>query len=364
MNTMTASPADRPVRHGDELSARAARARRWTTAGAFLAGAGSLAALVAGLTGNGATSSLANPALSLTYSVPPERVALALGIAAALVCGGLVVLGALARAVGRGSAPAGLTPARVALAVVVPLLAILALAATCDANPLALAGYLPAVLVGSLFSAELREGLAAVPWPQLLAQLAVIGTTIVTVVAALHVLDTLRGDMPRPRWQQPPSAARWGRVAVVVAVVVPLLYATTRIAWVLGWPIGFDAEAYAATGGDVRTGLVLAAGALVGCVLTIGLVRPWGERFWRWLPVLGGRPVPVALAVVPASIVAAMLLPAGISMTVAAAEQLGVASIGSLSDNWAAIGVTFLWPLWSVALAAATFAYALRRRAA
>uniref|UniRef100_UPI003B3AA5AA hypothetical protein n=1 Tax=Pseudactinotalea sp. TaxID=1926260 RepID=UPI003B3AA5AA len=93
----------------------------------------------------------------------------------------------------------------------------------------------------------------------------------------------------------------------------------------------------------------------------IGLVRPWGERFWTWLPALGGRRVPVGLAVVPASVVAAMLLAAGVSMIVAAVDQLGVGSIGSLADNWAAIGVTFLWPIWSLALALATWAYALRR---
>ncbi|MGP4029832.1 hypothetical protein [Actinomadura sp. 3N407] len=32
-------------------------------------------------------------------------------------------------------------------------------------------------------------------------------------------------------------------------------------------------------------------------LLTIGLVRPWGEVFPRWIPALGGRRVPVSLAV-------------------------------------------------------------------
>src|SRR5690606_14658002 len=133
------------------------------------------------------------------------------------------------------------------------------------------------------------------------------------------------------------AAARWGRIAVGAAIAVPLLYAFTRIAWVLGWSIGFDMDAYLSAGGDVTGGLVLAGGAIVGSLLTIGLVRPWGERFWSWVPGIGGRRVPVALAVVPASMVSPALLPAGVSMIVAAVNHLGVAGLTTLAESWAAI---------------------------
>ena len=73
-----------------------------------------------------------------------------------------------------------MTGARTVLAITVPLLAILALGAVCDANPLAFAGYIPFMAVGAAFSAELRQTLATVPWPEMLSQLAVIGATIVT----------------------------------------------------------------------------------------------------------------------------------------------------------------------------------------
>ncbi|MBZ4318100.1 hypothetical protein [Streptomyces huiliensis] len=47
--------------------------------------------------------------------------------------------------------------------------------------------------------------------------------------------------------------------------------------------------------------------------LTLGLVRPWGERLPRWFPFLGGRRVPVWAAAVPAGLgalaVAAVTLP-------------------------------------------------------
>jgi len=348
--------------HRPELPARTRRAIPWTTAAAAAAGAGGAAALAAGLTGHGATSSAAHPAISLLHALPHAQVAVLLGAAGLLVALGMLLLGRLARVVGRGEAPAGLSTPRMVLAAVVPLLAVLALASTCDANPLAFAGYLPLASIGSLFSAEMRESWATLPWLQMLAQLTVAATAIMTVAASLRAVDTLRGPAPTPAWQRPAAAARWGRTAVAAAVAIPLLYAVTRFAWVLGWPVGFDAEAYADSGGDVTSGGFLAVGALVGSILTVGLVRPRGERFWSWLPRWGGRRVPVPLAVIPASTVAALLLPAGVSMIVAATEHLGVASLGSLAENWAAIGVTFLWPIWSLALAVATWAYALRRQ--
>jgi hypothetical protein len=354
--------SSRRAHPGADLPERLRRSTRWTTVGAALAAAGGLGALIAGLTGHGTTSSEAYPSVSLTMGLPVAHVSLLLAAAAALVSAGLLALGAIARAVGRGRAPAGRTPARTVLAVGIPAIAVGALMTTCDANPLALAGYLPAVLIGSVFSAHWREILVSMPAVELGSQLVLAAVVIVAVVATLRAVDALRGHEPLPDWQQPAAAARWGRTAVAVAVAIPLLYAVTRILWVLGFPIGFDAEAYAATGGDVNNGLILAVGALVGAVLTIGLVRPWGERFWPWFPGLGGKRVPVGLAVVPASIVAALILPAGVSMIVATTGQLGIASIGELMDNWAALGVTFLWPIWSLALAVATWAYALRRR--
>lgn len=346
----------------DDLTRRVRRADRWSLGGGLLAGVGALTCLVAGLNGHGTTASDESPTLSLTMTLPPAHVSLLLAAAGAMVCAGLLALRGLTRAVGRGTAATGHTPWRTAAVVAVPFVAVVALATVCDANPLAFLGYLPMVLVGSLFSPEMREVLVSVAWPQMLAELVVAGTAVVAVLAALRVQDALRGRNERPRWQQPAAATRWGRTAVAIATAVPLLYAATRILWALGVPVGFDADAYADSGGDVNNGLVLAGGAIVGSLLTIGLVRPWGERFWPWLPLLGGRGVPVALAVVPAAAVAALILPAGVSMIVAAVNHLGVASIGSLAQNWAAIGVTFLWPIWSIALAMATWAYALRRR--
>lgn len=43
-------------------------------------------------------------------------------------------------------------------------------------------------------------------------------------------------------------------------------------------------------------------------LLTIGLVSSWGEVFPQWIPVFGGRAVPVRVAVIPASAGAALII--------------------------------------------------------
>lgn len=345
-----------------DVTPRAQRALRWTMAGAALAALGTAATLRAALTG-GVEIVSSGPGQAVLAGAPPVPTAWALTTAGAVVTAGLIWLAERVRAVADGRVAPGWTRPRVGVAAATLLVATAVLATVCDAMLLAVAGYLPMLLIGSIFSPEMREGLALVAQPTVLLQLGVVTATLVTFGAVLAALDSLRGGAALAGWLQPGRAARWGRVAAWVAVAVPVLYAFTRVAWVLGWPIGFDVAAYEEAGGDLRPGLGLAAGAVVGAVLTTGLVRPWGERFWAWVPALGGRPVPVWLAVVPASVVAALLLPAGVSMIRVGIDGGGIATILSdLGANWAAVGVTFLWPVWSLALAAATLGYALRRR--
>lgn len=91
-------------------------------------------------------------------------------------------------------------------------------------------------------------------------------------------------------------------------------------------------------------------------LLALGLVQRWGERIPGWVPLLGGRRVPVLLAVVPASIAAASITGAGIGFVrVVASGEV------PLAENWTTVGPELLWPLWGLALAAATVAYARRR---
>ncbi|MFC4913312.1 hypothetical protein [Actinomadura gamaensis] len=53
--------------------------------------------------------------------------------------------------------------------------------------------------------------------------------------------------------------------------------------------------------------IVLCAVSEAAAFLTVGLVSTWGERFPRWIPVLGGRRVPTLAAVIPAALGAALI---------------------------------------------------------
>ncbi|MEL7565631.1 MAG: hypothetical protein AAGU27_12185 [Dehalobacterium sp.] len=80
---------------------------------------------------------------------------------------------------------------------------------------------------------------------------------------------------------------------------------------------------------------------------------------------LAGRRVPIALAVVPASIVSVLMMVGGIAMWSGYAQLVGESVAGGTKD----IGIigaapTALFPVWGVALAVATLGYYYRRRGA
>ena len=163
------------------------------------------------------------------------------------------------------------------------------------------------------------------------------------------------------------SVPRWvDRVAHVVPwTTVPS--GLWRIALGFGVPVGFTgdlAELYRAPGWITPYVIVLTLVTEALALLTLGLVKPWGEVLPRWIPVLGGRPIPVMAAAIPAG-------------------------LGSVAVTWITVSSAFLWstpvnngdpdapqgfaalvmaacyaPLlaWGPLLAVATVAYAVRRR--
>ena len=184
-------------------------------------------------------------------------------------------------------------------------------------------------------------------------------------------LNCGRRDGPEG-WQRPDQAARWGRIAVYVAMVAPVIYALTRYAWALGIPLGMSEE-YLRRGQESGTwigGLFLATFGLVGAALMLGLTQRWGEIFPRWMIGLAGRRVPMALAVIPASFVSVLLIVGGIAIwsglpqLVANAAALGVEGMELIGEITFQLGPTLLFPVWGVALALATLGYYYRRRGA
>jgi hypothetical protein len=87
-------------------------------------------------------------------------------------------------------------------------------------------------------------------------------------------------------------------------------------------------------------------------------------------PLMGrfGRRVPIALAVVPASLVSVLLIVGGIAIwsalpgMVARVLAGGAKGMGIIGEIVFPIGPTLLFPMWGVALAVATLGYYYRRR--
>ncbi|WP_327679170.1 hypothetical protein [Kitasatospora sp. NBC_00458] len=99
--------------------------------------------------------------------------------------------------------------------------------------------------------------------------------------------------------------------------------------------------------------------------LAFGLVSTWGERWPRWIPFLGGRPVPVPAAVVPAGLgaVALMILPYSLLMGAFGLDLTGESS-GLVTHGYQTV---LFWAsylplgLWGPLLAVLTVHYYRRR---
>ncbi|MET8091478.1 hypothetical protein [Micromonospora sp. NPDC005220] len=161
-------------------------------------------------------------------------------------------------------------------------------------------------------------------------------------------------------WTSRESAARWGKRAAYTAVVVPLLYASTRWAWALGFPLGISNELWEEGKKDHLwiAGAALATMGALGSLLTLGLVQRWGEVFPRWMVGLRGRRVPMLLAIIPATLVSIMVTIAGV-MYIRLHFQ---GAFDNQKDDWGATVPEMVWPVWGLALGAATLAYYFRRR--
>ncbi|MBN6053508.1 hypothetical protein JYK22_16320, partial [Nonomuraea sp. RK-328] len=153
------------------------------------------------------------------------------------------------------------------------------------------------------------------------------------------------------------SPGRWGRRATYAAAMLALPYGISRISWGLGIPLGVPADYLVVDAGASE--FVLGGLCVAGAVLTLGLVQGWGEVFPRWIPFLRGRRVPIWFAVVPATAASVLLIQAGARLWLWwAAGQITLSA-----SHWGTFLPGLFWLPWSLALAAATYAYYLRRRA-
>lgn len=156
-----------------------------------------------------------------------------------------------------------------------------------------------------------------------------------------------------------PREPRWAVAVTCTAAALALPYPIVRIAWSLGLPLGVPADYLDGWGLPERLGVGLVLGGLpvMGAILTIGLIRPWGEIFPRWIPRLRGRRVPIWVAVIPGLWAAALISQGGLRTVTWSVGDLG----GMSWDSWGA-GLPGLFFLpWGLTLAAAVYAYTVRR---
>lgn len=233
-----------------------------------------------------------------------------------------------------------------------------------DARAVAAVAYAPVFVLGAPFGWPPVPFSVVVPWSVLNQLICLVGGIVWSLVA-LVATRRARGACPScgrravdRGWASPAAAARWGRWSTYVAITIPLLYATTRLAWAAGVPLGIT-DVFLREGQEIgmwKAGASLAAVAIAGAGLTSGLVRPWGEVYPGWLPVLRGRPVPAWVAIAPAALMSCLFVSAGLDAVVSFVRD------GFPEEGWGTTAPTLLWPAWGLALGAATLAYHFRRR--
>ncbi|WP_136708581.1 hypothetical protein [Agromyces sp. H66] len=145
---------------------------------------------------------------------------------------------------------------------------------------------------------------------------------------------------------------RHRRVLTILAAAAPLPYAVARASWLTPWPL-FGPIAEDLPPIILTTGLMLGTGAVAASLLTLGLILPWGLTFPRWMPRIGGRPVPAAAAVVPGSIAAgALCVSAGSMLLINTDAPVDVVILNLVLPLW----------FWGPSLALAVWGYAAWRR--
>ncbi|MFE2311309.1 hypothetical protein [Streptomyces sp. NPDC059411] len=158
-----------------------------------------------------------------------------------------------------------------------------------------------------------------------------------------------------------PDVPRWATLTAHAVPLVTLPSGLWRIALAIGLPV--TAEPVRTAGGALYVlSLTVVSEALA--LLTLGLVRPWGETVPRWIPLLGGRRVRPLAAAIPALLGATALF--GLCGLVGYVQAANLAA-GTLTDTPAqqALLVLCYLPLlaWAPLLAVSAIAYYRRRTA-
>lgn len=166
-----------------------------------------------------------------------------------------------------------------------------------------------------------------------------------------------------------PPAGRAMRAVAAAAALTVLPSGLWRIAIALGWDSGFGEGALHPSEFPGATSFYLIAlsvfAELLG-LLALGLVRPWGEALPHWVPLLGGRRIPTAMAVIPASLgaLAVTLITVQGAFSWNAPDNMGAPAAPDGDKYWIMTATYVPLLLWGPLLAVVTVSYYLRRRRA
>jgi hypothetical protein len=165
-----------------------------------------------------------------------------------------------------------------------------------------------------------------------------------------------RDGRPTPRWAV--------RTAHLIALLT-LPSGLWRIAIALGFSVGMLENGLPVQMPGWERAYVVGLSVVSEAValLSLGLVRPWGEVVPGWIPLIGGRRVPPLVAVVPATAGAVALI---LIWTFATVNVLDPArnTLEFSSGWWKGLLVACYLPLllWGPLLLALTWSYSRRRR--
>ncbi|MFD5397492.1 hypothetical protein ACFWJW_25140 [Streptomyces sp. NPDC127097] len=160
-----------------------------------------------------------------------------------------------------------------------------------------------------------------------------------------------------------PRPVRWAAHAAPLTLLPSGLW---RCAIAFGVPSGFDVSDplhrsnFPGWMSLYLIGLSLVAEGLG--LLTLGLVQPWGERVPRWVPVLGGRRIPVPAAVVPASLGAAAVTVITVVSSFGWGEEMAASAAPKGVAAWVMTAAYLPLLAWGPLLGCVTMAYWRRRR--
>ena len=178
-----------------------------------------------------------------------------------------------------------------------------------------------------------------------------------------------------------PAPPRWARIAGTIGWMAPILgFVPLHIPWIFGVPLlaheeSFNLWYHGRSNGteghpDGILGIpagafylvVLALLAVLGGILSLGLISDWGLVYPRWLPVLGGRRVPPWFPLTPTVLGSGLLIAYSLTLPVQLPRDVADASPADpFTLTGALIGLPILLA-WTVALPVAGWSYYRRTR--